>query len=79
MLFTIILRRGSYLRVVHYVYPGDRLRSGLDDVGKMDYYRNKVITQPGSARIARNAATMLLVSRLYFEISSLPRDAATPF
>ncbi|KAJ5981123.1 hypothetical protein N7481_008421 [Penicillium waksmanii] len=59
--------------------PLGDLPSALDDVGKIDEYRNKVITQPGSARMARDAATMLLVSRLYFEIGSLPHDTATPF
>lgn len=59
--------------------PLGDLPSALDDVGMMDEYRNKVITQPGSARMARDAATMLLVSRLYFEIGCLPRDTATPF
>lgn len=59
--------------------PLGDLPGALDDVSKMDEYRNKVITQPGSARMARDAATMLLVSRLYFEIGSLPCDTATPF
>lgn len=38
-----------------------------------------VLLQPGSARIARDAATMLLVSRFYFVISQLPDNNIAPF
>jgi hypothetical protein len=48
----------------------------IDNVGAMDECRNLVIRQPGSARMAREAATALLVSRFYFVLGSVPEDAA---
>ncbi|KAJ6070721.1 hypothetical protein N7467_012040 [Penicillium canescens] len=51
----------------------------IDSVENMEQYRNLVILQPGSARIAREAATTLLISRFYFELNGLPENTATPF
>ncbi|KAJ5110861.1 hypothetical protein N7532_001396 [Penicillium argentinense] len=59
--------------------PLGKLPSSIDDIGAMEDYRNQVLLQPGSARMARDAASMLLVSRFYFVISGLPRNTATPF
>lgn len=53
--------------------------SCLDAVGKMEEYRNLVLLQPGSARMAREAATMLLASRFFFVIGDLPENTAAPF
>ncbi|KAJ6151387.1 phospholipase patatin family protein [Penicillium chermesinum] len=52
---------------------------GIDAVAKIEEYRGLVIAQPGSARMAREAATMLLVSRFYFIICGLPEDTTAPF
>lgn len=51
----------------------------IDTVGAIEEYRNLVLLQPGSARIARDAATILLVSRFYFVISQLPENTSAPF
>lgn len=45
---------------------------GIDNVDAMDDYRNLVILQPGTATMAREAATAMLVSRFYFVLGSLP-------
>ncbi|CAG7947024.1 unnamed protein product [Penicillium salamii] len=42
-------------------------------------YRNLVILQISSTRIARNAAIALLISRLFFVVSSLPENTTTAF
>lgn len=44
----------------------------IDDTSLMDEYRNIVIAQPGSSRMARDAATALLVGRFYFSLRALP-------
>ncbi|KAJ5302305.1 hypothetical protein N7508_007168 [Penicillium antarcticum] len=51
----------------------------IDAVGAMEDYRNLVILQIGSARMARDAATTMLISRFFFVVDSLPEDTATPF
>ena len=51
----------------------------IDAVEAMDDYRNMVILQPGSARRAREAAAMLLASRFFFVITSLPNAPAGSF
>ncbi|KAJ5084790.1 hypothetical protein NUU61_009369 [Penicillium alfredii] len=51
----------------------------IDGVGAMEDYRNLVILQPGSARMAREAAVMLLISRFHFVLGDLPENTATPF
>ncbi|KAB8212999.1 patatin-like phospholipase [Aspergillus novoparasiticus] len=53
--------------------------SGIDTVEVMDEYRNLVIGAAGSARMAREAATALLVARFYFVLESLPEETGTPF
>ncbi|KAB8069859.1 patatin-like phospholipase [Aspergillus leporis] len=42
----------------------------IDNAEAMDDYRNLVILQPGSARIAREVATALLVARFFFTLES---------
>ncbi|OQD97721.1 hypothetical protein PENSOL_c011G11247 [Penicillium solitum] len=51
----------------------------IDAVETMEDYRNLVILQVGSARMARDAATALLISRLFFVVGSLPENTATAF
>lgn len=51
----------------------------IDSVETMEDYRNLVILQVGSARMARDAATTLLISRFFFVVGSLPENTATPF
>lgn len=51
----------------------------IDAIEAMEDYRNLVILQIGSARMARDSATTLLTSRLYFVVGSLPENTATPF
>lgn len=51
----------------------------IDAVEAMEDYRNLVFLQVGSARMARDAATTLLVSRFFFVVDSLPENTATPF
>ncbi|KAF4226043.1 hypothetical protein CNMCM6805_005174 [Aspergillus fumigatiaffinis] len=48
--------------------------SAIDNAGAMDDYRNLVILQPGSSRMARQAATALLISRFFFVVDKLPRE-----
>ncbi|KAL4997549.1 hypothetical protein BDV10DRAFT_195081 [Aspergillus recurvatus] len=40
----------------------------IDNTNLMDEYRNLVISQPGSGRMARDAASALLVGRFYFTL-----------
>ncbi|CAI7615468.1 unnamed protein product [Penicillium pancosmium] len=51
----------------------------IDAVDTMDDYRDIVLLQSGSARMAREAATTLLVSRFFFVVGSLPERTASPF
>ncbi|KAJ5255846.1 hypothetical protein N7505_010997 [Penicillium chrysogenum] len=51
----------------------------IDAVEAMEDYRDLVILQVGSGRMARDAATTLLVSRFFFVVDSLPEDTATAF
>jgi hypothetical protein len=51
----------------------------IDAVGAMNDYRDLVLLQPGSARMARDASTTLLISRFFFQISSLPEQTTVPF
>lgn len=51
----------------------------IDAVDSMEKYRDLVLLQPGSARMAREAATTLLVSRFFFLVGSLPENTASPF
>lgn len=44
----------------------------IDNANGMDEYRNLVIRQPGSNRMAREVATALLVGRLYMALQSIP-------
>lgn len=50
----------------------------IDTVDTMEEYRNRVVLHSGDARKAREAATALLVSRLFFELDSLPNSTTTP-
>lgn len=45
----------------------------------MNDYRDLVLLQLGSARIARDAATTLLISRFFLLIGSLPEQTSVPF
>ncbi|OQE66362.1 hypothetical protein PENNAL_c0188G01118 [Penicillium nalgiovense] len=51
----------------------------IDAVEAMEDYRDLVILHIGSGRMARDAATTLLVSRFFFVVDSLPENTATPF
>ncbi|PYH80588.1 phospholipase, patatin family protein [Aspergillus uvarum CBS 121591] len=53
--------------------------SAIDAVETMEHYRNLVILYPGSARMAREAATALLISRFFFVMCTLPEDTTSPF
>lgn len=53
--------------------------NGIDTVEAMEDYKNLVILQPGSARMARESAMMLLASRFYFVLDDLPENTSTPF
>lgn len=44
----------------------------IDNADGMDEYRNLVIRQPGSSRMAREVATALLVGRLYMALQNIP-------
>ena len=54
------------------------VRSAIDNVDDMEKYRNLVILQPGSARMAREVATALLLSRFYFVLDAIPNEVAAP-
>jgi hypothetical protein len=51
----------------------------IDAVGAMDDYRDLVLLQAGSARMARDVATTLLVSRFFLLVGSLPEQTSVPF
>ncbi|KAJ6115286.1 hypothetical protein N7486_001064 [Penicillium sp. IBT 16267x] len=51
----------------------------IDVIEAMEDYRNLVILQVGSARMAREAATSLLISRFFFIVDSLPENTTVPF
>lgn len=59
--------------------PLGAISSPIDAVAMIETYRNLVILQPGSARTAREAASALLASRFYFELTELPPKDASPF
>ncbi|KAL4893422.1 acyl transferase/acyl hydrolase/lysophospholipase [Aspergillus ambiguus] len=44
----------------------------IDDIDRMDGYRDLVIRQTGSSKMAKETAAALLVSRFYFELDPLP-------
>ncbi|KAJ6166459.1 Patatin-like serine hydrolase [Penicillium chermesinum] len=71
-------RQGAFDTIRLNVPLGDT-PNGIDAVARIEEYRGLVIAQPGSARMAREAATMLLVSRFYFIICGLPEDTTAPF
>ncbi|GKZ39772.1 hypothetical protein AbraIFM66950_001159, partial [Aspergillus brasiliensis] len=49
----------------------DNLPCTIDNLEVMDDYRNLVILQPGSARLARETTTAMLVARFYFILERL--------
>lgn len=51
----------------------------IDAVEVMEEYRNLVILHPGTSRMAREAATALLVSRFFLVLDVLPEDVIKPF
>lgn len=51
----------------------------INAIEAIEDYRNLVVLQIGSTRIARDTATTLLTSRLFFIVSLLPENTATPF
>ncbi|CAG8887459.1 unnamed protein product [Penicillium egyptiacum] len=53
------------------------LPSNVDAVESMDDYRDLVLLQPGSARMAREAAITFLISRFYFVLSGEVADNST--
>jgi hypothetical protein len=61
--------RQDYLRLD---VPLQTLPCTLDDTGMMDEYRNLVIGQPGSGRMARDVASALLAGRFYFTLRCVP-------
>lgn len=64
----------DYLR---FDVPLGDLPCSLDNVQMMDDYRDCVISQPGSAKQARDAATALLAGRFYFMLDSLSTGVHT--
>ncbi|CAG8902308.1 unnamed protein product [Penicillium egyptiacum] len=59
--------------------PLGGIPSPIDAVAMIKSYRDLVLLQPGSARIAREAASALLASRFYFELTDLPPKDGFPF
>ncbi|KAL4860433.1 hypothetical protein BDV12DRAFT_205068 [Aspergillus spectabilis] len=53
--------------------------SAIDAVEAMEEHQNLVLSHPGAARMAREAATALLVSRFFFMLDRLPEDTVNPF
>ncbi|KAJ5456073.1 uncharacterized protein N7458_004337 [Penicillium daleae] len=51
----------------------------IDAIDAIEDYRNLVILQIGSGRMAREAATTMLISNFFFVVGSLPENTATPF
>ncbi|KAJ5639160.1 Patatin-like serine hydrolase [Penicillium longicatenatum] len=59
--------------------PLKNVPESIDAIKSIEDYRDLVILQPGSARMAREAAMMLLISRFYFVLGDLPKNTAIPF
>jgi hypothetical protein len=53
--------------------------SDIDNVEAMEDYKNLVALQPGAARMAREAASSLLISRFYFVLGGWPENTTKPF
>ncbi|PWY96029.1 patatin-like phospholipase [Aspergillus sclerotioniger CBS 115572] len=51
----------------------------IDNIDTMDEYRNLVILQPGSARLAKDIAIGWLVARFYFVLDLMPETTTAPF
>ncbi|GKZ75089.1 hypothetical protein AnigIFM50267_002575 [Aspergillus niger] len=51
----------------------------IDSIESMDEYRNLVILQTGSARVAKDIAIGWLVARFYFVLDLAPETSTTPF
>lgn len=50
------------------------LAGKIDSVSDIDSYRNLVILNPGSAKMAAEVATALLISSFYFELAEVPNS-----
>jgi hypothetical protein len=59
--------------------PLEETSAALDDVTKIDYYRNLVVRCPGSARDAKDTAIRLISARFFFELDSIPSFDRSPF
>lgn len=59
--------------------PLSGVSSDIDDIEKMDSYRNLVILQPGTAKMARDTSSALLIFRFYFVLDVWPQSTDTPF
>ena len=59
--------------------PLGDIPSPIDAVSMIGGYRDLVLLQPGSARMAREAASALLASRFYFELTDSPPKDGFPF
>lgn len=59
--------------------PLRNVSSEIDNIEAMEDYKNLVVLQPGAARMAREAASSLLVSRFYFVLGSWPENTIKPF
>lgn len=68
--------KSDYLR---FNIPLQDTPDAIDTVDKMEEYRNRVVLHSGGTRKACEAATALLVSRLFLELDSLPDCTTTPF
>ncbi|KAL4888218.1 patatin-like phospholipase [Aspergillus ambiguus] len=86
------LRRGfdAWMSTMDTEVKWQEMVNQLDETVKQDYirfniqlheteYRNLVILSPGSARLAREAATALLASRFFLVLDRLPAGTVTPY
>ena len=53
--------------------------STIDNVEAIEDYENLVVLQPGAARLAREAASSLLISRFYFVLGGWPENTTKSF
>ena len=59
--------------------PLRSMPSTIDNVEAIEDYENLVVLQPGAARLAREAASSLLISRFYFVLGGWPKNTTKSF
>lgn len=64
---------------IRFDVPLRSMPSTIDNVEAIEDYENLVVLQPGAARLAREAASSLLISRFYFVLGGWPENTTKSF